>query len=173
MRPIALLLLCLHLPIAPALAQEAPTGRVRLVGLTFDHWRGASGPALLRPTVRFTSYARHGPGVELAVVTFPDGISISPPGVVVGLQAGLAQPVHAGPATLLLKAGGAGIAVAGLLPDSRLFRLFPGFQAGLGVLLPVDRKTTLRLDVTRHRYTDWGETWSFGFGFSGGLRRLR
>ena len=172
MRHVALLVLCTNLAMAPALAQ-GPGERVRLVGLTFDHWRGASGPALLRPTLRLTTYSRGGPGAEFALGTCPDGISIHPPGVVVGLQAGLAHPVHAGPVTFLLKAGGAGIAVAGILPDSRLFRLFPGLQAGLGLLLPVDRKTTLRLDVTRHRYSDWRGGWSFGVGFSGGLRRGR
>lgn len=158
---------------APAAAQDS-TGRVRLVGLTLDHWRGASGPALLRPTVRFTRYGSRGPGVELAVVTFPDGISLVPPGVVFGLQAGLVQPLRAGPVTFLAKAGVASITLAGLLPDSRLVHLIPGAQAGLGVLLPLDRKSTIRLDLTRHVYRSSGyphRVWSVGFGFAGGLIR--
>jgi hypothetical protein len=156
-------------------AQALPE-RTRLRGVTFDHWRGAAGPALLRPTLRFTTYTGRGPGADVALVIFPDGISIKPPILTIGLQAGLAQPLPVGPATLLLKAGGAGIATAGLLSDQRLLGLVPGVQAGLGLLIPVDRKSALRLDVTRHVYRTqsygW-RVWSFGVGFAAGLRRTR
>ncbi len=159
----------------PAAAQDssAVSSRVRLLGLTLDHWNGGAGSALLRPTLRFTTYAGRGPGAELALVFFPDGISISPPAVMFGLQAGLAQPLSAGPATVLLKAGGAGLAIAGLFGDG-LFKLVPGVQAGAGLLLPVDSKTSIRLDVTHHLYRAQGyghRVWSFGFGLTGGLRR--
>jgi hypothetical protein len=174
-RHLALLLLSAGLVTLPADAR-AQEERVRLVGLTFDHWRGATGPALLRPTLRLTTYTGRGPGLDFALVIFPDGISIHPPAVVLGLQAGVAQPVPAGPATLLLKAGAAGIAAAGLLGDSRLFHLVPGVHAGLGLLVPVDSKSSLRFDVTRHLYDIPGHGrsfWSFGVGFAAGLRRGR
>jgi hypothetical protein len=106
---------------------------------------------------------------------FPDGISFDPPALAVGLQAGVTQPVRAGPLTLLPRVGAAGIAFAGILGD-RLFHLVPGIQAGLGLLIPVDQKSTLRLDVTRHRYSRDGyreSGWSFGFGVAGGTRRSR
>lgn len=173
MRRLAPLFLCAWLPLMPVQAQ-APEQRTRLIGLTFDHWDGDFGAAILRPTFRLTTYAPRGPGVEFAAVMFPDGISLQPPGLSFGLQAGLAQPVTVGPATFLLKAGGAGIAVAGLLADNELFRLVPGIQAGLGVLLPMDRKSTLRLDVTRHVYQPFGArsgVWSVGVGFAGAVRR--
>jgi hypothetical protein len=159
----------------PALAQSPPQ-RVKLVGLTFDHWRGASGPALLRPTLRFTTYSPRRPGAEFAVVVFPDGISIQPPGVLLGLQGGLTQPIAVGPVTLLPRAGAAAITALGLLADGDLIRIVPGVQAGLGMLIPVDSKSCVRLDVTRHVYeSSYGNfgVWSFGFGVSGGLRRAR
>ena len=173
MRHLALLLLCATPMVTPARAQT-PEPRIRIIGLTFDHWAGDFGAAVLRPTFRLTTYTRKGPGVEFAAVMFPDGISLQPPGLAFGVQAGLAQPVTAGPATFLLKAGGAGIAVAGILADGKLFQLVPGVQAGLGILLPVDRKSTLRLDVTRHVYQPFGArsgVWSFGVGVAGGAVR--
>jgi hypothetical protein len=169
------LLLALALTSPPALAQTSPH-QVKLVGLTFDHWRGASGPALLRPTFRLAMFSRRGPGAEFAVVVFPDGISIVPPGVLLGLQGGVAQPVAVGPVTFLPRAGAAALTAVGLLADGRFVRIFPGVQAGLGILIPVDRKSVLRLDLTRHVYDssyDNVRVWSFGFGVSGGLRRAR
>ena len=169
----SLLLLVLVLTSVPVLAQHPPR-RVKLVGVTFDHWRGASGPALLRPTLRLTTYTPSRPGIELAAVIFPDGISVQPPGVVLGLQAGLTQAVGVGPVTLLPRAGAAAITTVGLLSDSDLIRIRPGVQAGLGMLIPVDRKSSVRLDVSRHVYRssprDHG-VWSFGFGVSGRPRR--
>jgi hypothetical protein len=174
-RPLPLLLLAVALTPVPAISQT-PAQRVKLVAFTFDHWRGATGPALLRPTLRFTTYSPRGPGAEFAAVVFPDGISIQPPGVLLGLQGGVVQPITVGPVTLLPRAGGAALTALGLLADSKLIHIVPGVQAGLGVLIPVDRKSTLRLDVTRHVYRssyDDLRVWSFGFGISGGLRRTR
>jgi hypothetical protein len=174
-RHLVLLLLCACLPSQAALGQE-PGPRIRVIGFTLDHWTGASGPALLRPTIRFTTWMPRRPGLEVAATVFPDGFSLWHPLLTVGLQAGLAQPVRAGPVTFLLKAGGAGIVVAAPLGDDRLLRIFPGAHAGLGVLVPVDRKSTVRLDVSRHTYSSlsYGHSvWSFGFGVSGGLMRPR
>jgi hypothetical protein len=174
-RSLVLQTLALATALATAQAQTTPE-RTRLHGVTFDHWRGVAGPALLRPTLRLTTYRGKGPGVDLALVVFPDGISIKPPAVTVGLQAGLAQPIVVGPAILLLKAGGAGLTSVGLLPDQHLFQFVPGVQAGMGLLVPVDRKSALRFEVTRHAYrTSFNPpgVWSFGVGFTGGVRRNR
>ena len=175
MRSLILPTVALAAALTTAQAQTAPE-RTRLPGVTFDHWRGVSGPALLRPTLRLTTYRGGGPGTDFALVVFPDGISVKPPAVTVGFQAGLAQPIAAGPAVLLLKAGGAGLVSVGLLPDQHLFQLVPGVQAGMGLLVPVDRKSALRFDVTRHAYrTSYYRysVWSFGVGFAAGLRRNR
>ncbi len=158
---------------AGPLAAQAPAEPVRLFGMTLDHWRGSSG-ALLRPTLRHTSYSRGRPGADLALVIFPDGISFSPPGLVLGLQAGVAHPVSAGSATLLLKGGGAGIVAAAIHSGGPGVHLVPGLQVGLGLLVEVDSKSTLRLDVTRHVYRSNGHSYpvlSFGVGFAGGRRR--
>jgi hypothetical protein len=172
MRSLALLALLGVLGAGPLVAQ-APAERVRLSGMTLDHWRGTS-IAHLRPTLRLTSYSRRGPGADLALVIFPDGISFSPPALVLGLQAGLAQPVPLGPATLLLKGGGAGIVLGAISAEGPLLRLAPGLQAGLGLFVPVDSKSILRLDLTRHVYRSNGHSYdvlSFGIGFAGGRRR--
>ena len=157
----------------PAGAQTAPQ-RTRLDGLTLDHWQGAAGPALIRPTLRLTRYTGGGPGPDFAVVFFPDGFSLWPTLLRVGLQAGVAQPVAVGPVTLLVKGGAAGIATASLLGEDGFFDLVPGVQGGIGLLIPVDRKSSLRLEVSRHVYrTDSSgrNVWSFGFGVTSGGRR--
>ena len=172
MRP--LLVLLLAVTSVPALAQTPQ--RVKLIALTFDHWQGAAGPALLRPTLRFTTYASRRSGGEFAVAIFPDGISIKPPGAVLGLQGGLTHPLAVGPVTLLPRAGAAAMTALGLLADNDLIRIIPGVQAGLGVLIPVDRKSCIRLDLTRHVYRSGSArvgVWSFGFGVSGGLDPAR
>ena len=156
----------------PAAAQGSPA-RTRLEGLTLDHWQGAAGPALFRPTLRLTRYTGGGPGPDFALVFFPDGFSLWPTVLRVGLQAGVAQPVALGPVTLLVKGGAAGIATASLMGGDGFFDLVPGAQGGIGLLIPVDRKSSLRLEVSRHIYrTDsyGGSVWSFGFGVSGGGR---
>jgi hypothetical protein len=78
--------------------------------------------------------------------------------------------------TFLPRVGPAAITALGLLADGGLIRIIPGVQAGLGILVPVDRKSTVRLDVSRHVYkSSYGNfrVWSFGFGVSGRLRRTR
>ena len=182
MRSLALLpvpvIAALALAAAPAAAQsqgqmEAEPEPVRLTGMTLDHWRGASG-ALLRPTLRRTSFTGWRPGSDLALVIFPDGISVNPPGLVVGLQAGIAQPIHAGPATFLLKGGGTGLVAIGFQGGGTPLHLVPGLQVGLGLLLETDAKSTMRFDVTRHWYRSngyWYEVLSFGIGFSAVRRR--
>lgn len=168
-------LLLLALLASPASAQSAG-GRTKLVGLTLDHWRGSAGPALLRPTLRLTTYPARGPGADFALVFFPDGFSLFPPLLTVGPQLGAALPVRAGPLTVLLKGGAAGIASAGLFGGGSAFHLIPGVQAGLGLFIPVDRKSTIRLDLTRHAYRSSDHSlavWSVGFGFAGGIHRRR
>jgi len=157
----------LPLLITPLAAQQ-PAGPLRLRGITFDHWDGAGGAAFLRPTLRATNLTRGPLGSDFALVMFPDGISFRPPVITVGLQAGLAYRIGVGPVSLLPRVGGAAIVVAGV-GGEQLLHVVPGVQWGLGLLVPVDAKSLVRVDLTRHLYTSDGRTagfWSVGFGFA-------
>jgi hypothetical protein len=167
MRSLRRLAVLLPLLTAPLAAQE-PSGPLRLRGITFDHWDGAGGAALLRPTLRATNLTRGRLGSDFALVFFPDGISFRPPIVTAGLQAGLAYRIPAGPASLLLKGGGAAIVVAGVTGEQML-HIVPGVHWGLGLLIPLDAKSLIRADLSRHLYTNDGRTagfWSVGLGFA-------
>jgi hypothetical protein len=171
-RPLALVSILAALAAFPVAAQ-VPVESMRLTGMTMDYWRGA-GPALLRPTLRLTTHPGRGLGTDFALTIFPDAISIAPPAVALGLQAAVAHPVPLGSAVLLPKAGAAGIVATGVHDHGAFLGLVPGLQAGLGLLVPLDRKSALRLDLTRHVYWSNGYSypvWSLGFGFAGGLRR--
>ena len=172
----ALRRLAVLLPLLTALlAAQEPAGPLRLRGITFDHWDGAGGAAFLRPTLRATNLTRGPLGSDFALVMFPDGISFRPLVVTVGLQAGLAYRVAVGPISLLPKGGGAAIVVAAPGGEQRL-HIVPGLQWGLGLLVPVDAKSLVRLDLTRHLYTSDGRRtgfWSVGFGFAAPRRAAR
>ncbi|HUQ15444.1 MAG TPA: hypothetical protein VM094_05280 [Gemmatimonadales bacterium] len=106
---------------------------------------------------------------------FPDGISLRPLVVTAGLQAGLAYRVAVGPVSLLPKGGGAAIVVAAS-GGEQLLHIIPGVQWGLGLLVPVDAKSLVRVDLTRHLYTSNSRTvgfWSVGFGFAAPRRAAR
>jgi hypothetical protein len=168
LRRLAVLLPLLALP----LAAQKPVGPLRLRGITFDHWDGAGGAAFLRPTLRATNLTRGPLGSDFALVVFPDGISFRPPIVTVGLQAGLAYRIAVGPVSLLPRGGGAAIVVAGV-GGEQMLHIVPGVQWGLGLLVPVDAKSLVRADVTRHLYVSDGRRvgfWSVGFGFAAPLR---
>jgi hypothetical protein len=155
---------------APIAAQD-PAESLRLRGVTLDHWSPEVGPALLRPTFRATSLTRGRVGSDFAVVMFPDGISLRPLFVAAGLQAGLAYRLAAEPASLLLKGGGAGIVAAGI---GGVPHIVPGVHWGLGVLIPLDAKSLIRADLTRHLYISNGRMvglWSFGIGFTAARKK--
>jgi hypothetical protein len=161
---LAALLLSLTAP----LAAQRPAEPVRLRGITFDHWGRGVGPAPIRPTFRATNLSRGRLGSDFALALFPDGISVRPPFVTVGLQAGLVHRIAVGPVSVLPKGGAAAIVVAGAGGDQRL-HVAPGMHWGLGLLIPLQAKAQLRVDLTRHLYTNTGRTtglWSVGFGFA-------
>jgi hypothetical protein len=171
LRRLAVLLPLLTAPLA---AQE-PAGPLRLRGITFDHWDGAGGAAFLKPTLRATNLTRGSLGSDFALVMFPEGISLRPLVLSAGLQAGLTYRVAVGPVSLLPRGGGAAIVVAAPSGEQRL-HIIPGVQWGLGLLVPVDAKSLLRADVTRHLYVSDGRRvgfWSVGFGFAAPLRGAR
>jgi hypothetical protein len=54
--------------------------------------------------------------------------------------------------------------------------VIPGVQWGLGLLVPLDAKSLVRVDLTRHRYISDGRSvgfWSVGFGFAAPHRAAR
>jgi hypothetical protein len=158
---------------APLAAQEPP-GLLRLRGITFDHWDGAGGAAFLKPTLRATNLIRGPLGSDFALVMFPEGISIRPVVVSAGLQAGLAYRIGIGPVSLLPRGGGAAIVVAAG-GGERLLHVIPGVQGGVGLLIPLDAKTQLRADLTRHLYVSDSRSvgfWSVGVGLVASLRGL-
>jgi hypothetical protein len=169
MRSALRLLTLLSVVAAPAAAQDPPRP-AGIAGMTLDHWEGAGGPARFRPTLRLTRLPRGRPGLDLALTIFPDGISIFPPMLIVGLQGGLAQRIPLGKISLLVKGGAATIAAGGLTREDRFVLVIPGVQAGLGMLVPMDRRSSIQLDLTRHIYhmqVNTTSIWSFGFGVSG------
>jgi hypothetical protein len=166
MRSLCRLAVLLSLLTAPLAAQE-PAGPLRLRGITFDHWDGGA-QALFNPTLRANNLTRGRLGSDFALVFFSDGISFWPPVLTAGLQAGLAYRIPAGPASLLLKGGGAAIVVASV-GGEQMLHIIPGVHWGLGFLLPLDAKSLIRADLTRHLYTRDSRSlglWSFGVGFA-------
>jgi hypothetical protein len=102
---------------------------------------------------------------------FPDAISLRPLFIAAGLQASLAYRLVPGPASLLLKGGGAGIAAVG---GGLMLNIVPGVHFGLGLLVPLDALSLIRADLTRHLYTTNGRTmglWSFGIGFAAARKK--
>jgi hypothetical protein len=160
------------LPVLTTPAVSQGPERLALTGMTFDHWEGTAGPALLRPTLRFTNF--RGPlGADFAIAFFPDGFSLRPPLITTGLEAGLVNRVAVGPASVLLE-GGAAMLVAAGLGGERYLHLVPGVHYGVGLLLPVEARAMIRADLTRHLYRVESRTtaiWSVGVGFVVGRRR--
>lgn len=170
MRSLLRLSVLLPLLTAPVAAQDSAES-LRLRGVTLDHWGPGVGTALLRPTFRTTKLTRGRVGSDFALVMFPDAISLRPLFIAAGLQASLAYRLVPGPASLLLKGGGAGIAAVGggLMPN-----IVPGVHFGLGLLVPLDALSLIRADLTRHLYTTNGRTmglWSFGIGFAAARKK--
>jgi hypothetical protein len=171
----ARLAILLILTAGPLVAQEGARP-MRLRGLTLDHWFGPVGEALLRPTYRATALPRARPGFDLAVVMFPDAMSLHLPVLTAGLQFGVAHRVPLGPVAVLLK-GGAAALVSAESGGNQPFHAIPGVHGGLGLLVPVDARSYLRADLTRHLYLSDGRElrmWSLGAGFSvvlGGRKR--
>jgi hypothetical protein len=77
---------------------------------------------------------------------------------------GAAYHVSMPQSTLLIKAGGSALTGVG---TEVVF--IPGAHLGAGLILRIDGQTGIRVDATRHFYTDAGETeaiWSIGIGLA-------
>jgi hypothetical protein len=152
--------------LAPSLWAQSRPPDSKLFGMTFDHYDGAVGAAVLRPTLRFTNF--RGPlGADFSVTFFPDGFSLRPPLVTTELAAGLVNRVRLGPVSVLLKGGAAAIVSAGL-GNERLLHVIPGVHYGVGLLLPLEARARIRADLTQHLFRSEGRSvrfWSIGLGF--------
>jgi hypothetical protein len=112
--------------------------------------------------LRRTDLTRSGSGVDLAVGLVPKALSARM--LLLQVDAGFAQALPAGPATVLLKGGMSNFLALGAQTE-----LYPGVQAGFAVVLPLQRRLRLRLDLTRHFYFPQGgrlELWSVGIGLA-------
>ena len=152
--------------LVPSLAAQSRLPESKLFGMTFDHWNGAAGAAILRPTLRFTNF--RGPlGADFSVTFFPDGFSLRPPLITTELAAGLVNRVRLGPVSVLLEGGAAAIVSAGLW-NERLIHVIPGVHYGVGLLLPLEARARIRADLTQHLFRVEGRSvrfWSVGLGF--------
>ena len=112
-------------------------------------------------SVRHSDLGARGLGADVAVGLLP---TILPSELVLPFEAGLAQGARVGPATLILKAGMAGL----LLGRQRT--IYPGAQVGAAFLMRVEQRLEVRADLTRRRYwlRDSGavDSWSIGIGFA-------
>lgn len=149
--------------VPPPLAAQCPAApRLgSLYGASFDRVDWGAG----RDIAFGFRWSRLGskPGGDVAVRLFPTALRA---GVLfLGADLGAAHAIRLGRARLLIRAGTSNIVAGGL--DAHALVL--GLQAGIGILIPVDPRSAVRLDLSRHRYfsDDIAPTaWTLGLGFA-------
>jgi hypothetical protein len=150
----------------PILAFAPSTGSGqshRITGISVERFYVGDG-RFTAVDFRFTRLDHRRSGLDLNLGLVP--VALQGGLVVLDLDFGAAQGLAIGPATLLLK-GGAGTFLALGLHAEREF--YPGLQAGLAALVPVQRQLALRLDLSRRVYFPAGgsfQMWSAGVGFA-------
>lgn len=130
-------------------------------GGSFERVLGLAGHAAAF-TYRRTEASRQGLGLDLGIGLFPAALA----GRTVRLQvdAGFAQTQAIGPAALVLKAGVGSLMDLGPSP-----LLIPGLQAGVAAIIPLERRCSFRVDLTRRLFfPDGGPVgqWSIGVGLT-------
>jgi hypothetical protein len=160
------LVLCLLLgtPAAQAQAPEPPVPTAVVPGLI----QGASLERYqLDESVVFSyrasQFRPRSPGVDLGIGVFPRYLASGL--VAVTLDLGLAQGTRLGRSVLFIRGGGGALLLAG----QGYGGVAPALQAGLALVLPLDRTTALRLDLGQHWYLIDREAerrWSVGIGFA-------
>jgi hypothetical protein len=121
------------------------------------------GTGILGLSYRLSGIRHNALNQELGVSFFPDALRI--PALLFAPDFGAAYHVSSPSTILLLKAGGS--ALAGLGQD---IVFAPGLHFGGGVVLRVDDRTGVRIDVISHYYHANGEIepiWSLGLGLTG------
>jgi hypothetical protein len=144
-------------------AQVGPTrleGRAIGAGIDRFSYEEYSIPAF---TFRYSDLRPGDLGPEVGVSLFPQALPLG--GLILAPDIGGSFNVSLPGATLLLKGGASALtALAPLVVGVRF-----GFHVGGGLILRMDGRTGLRVDVIRHFYQDAGETegvWSIGLGFA-------
>jgi hypothetical protein len=144
-------------------AQGAPNHlQGRAIGGSIDRfiYEGNSTTAF---TFRYSGLRPGGLGPEVGVSLFPQWLPAG--ALVLAPDVGGSFNVAVPGATLLLKAGGS--ALTALASQVAEFR--PGVHVGGGLILRMDNRTGLRVDIIRHFYQSAGGTdaiWSMGLGFT-------
>jgi hypothetical protein len=116
----------------------------RIVGPSVERFSEGEGN-FVTFGLRRTDLARSGNGVDVAVGLVPRALAARV--LLLQVDAGFAQALPVGPATVLLKGGMGNFLALGAQTE-----LYPGVQAGLAVVLPLQRRLRLRVDLTRHYY---------------------
>lgn len=158
--PPRLLLAALQLATA---AIDGAAQATRVNGLSMERFYHEGGGYLVAFNYRRTSLGRSGSGLDLGVGLVPAAL----PGrvVLVPLDVGLARSLPIGPVSVLLKGGAGNLVMFGARNA-----VYPGGQAGLALLIPFQRRSHLRVDISRRIYiSSEGGTvrmWSAGLGIS-------
>ncbi len=136
------------------------------MGMSMDRFSNGVGrddPGIVAFSYRFSQLRPGSVGFELGVALFPQAL---PAGVLaLAPDLGVAYNVTIPGGSVLLKAGGSAVMVMGL-PGATIL---PGFHGGGTLLMKVNGRSAVRVDVVRHYYrADGGELglWSLGLGFA-------
>jgi hypothetical protein len=112
---------------------------------------------------RATRYRPGRPGFDLGVGILPRWLAS---GVLAGtLDVGVGRANAVGTSLLFLRGGGGALVVTG----RDLGGILPALQAGLALVVPLDPRTALRLDLGQHWYwvdRQFERRWSAGIGFA-------
>jgi hypothetical protein len=129
-----------------------------MAGVVVERFTGGDG-RLLVLGYRWTDLRASRNGADVVLGVAPHALA----GGRLDLQAdaAFARAVNAGPATLLLQGG-----AATFVELARTVDFYPGLQAGVALLVPLEARLVGRIDLTQRVYLAAGETyclWSVGF----------
>jgi hypothetical protein len=129
-------------------------------GVSIERHQLERSPAI---AYRLTRFRPHAPDLDLGVGIFPRYLAHRL--LAATLDLGLAQGTPVGSSLLFLRGGGGALLLAG----EGYGGLLPGLQAGVALVVPLDPRTALRLDLGEHWYLidrEFEPRWSVGVGFA-------
>lgn len=152
------------LPLAALLAAPAVAAgqsATRFAGVSYERF-SESDERFVTLAFRRTDLWRDGVGVDFGLGLVPEALGARI--VLMEVEAGMAAARTVGPVTLLLKGG-----VSSFVATWAENEFYPGLDVGVAALVPLERRCSLRLDLSRHFYFPQDETfrlWSLGVGLS-------
>jgi hypothetical protein len=163
-RPTILFLVCVVLvPIPFPVVAQGSLGVGAVYGASFERFGDDENPEIAFGYHR-SRLTRGGPAEDLAVRLFPSGLSYG--AAVVGLDAGIMQALALGPVAVFVKGGGGALTAIGFGD----FIVIPALHGGVGALVKLERRSAIRVDITRYRFypEDRGAygIWSVSLGFA-------